>query len=340
MIGIALVGAGYIGCIHAHIIEHLHDIARVVAVTDAVPEKGKAFSDKIGAAFYPNLETVLDNAEVDVVAVCSPTPSHEAYVTLAAGRGKHVFCEKPLAQSLDEADRMIEAVRRNEVRAMSGHVLRFWPVYVRTRELIASGEIGNPIHGYCERLIALPDWQEGGWHLRQKDGRAAAFDVQIHDLDYLTWLFGRPLKVQSGGLYDADRGGWMHMNTRVDFEGGRIGHVQSGWGFPPSYPFTMTIRILCEGGAVEWNFKAGQLLETRDRGAPLVVYRSDGSFSEERVDQEDPFLLQWRYFLNCIAEGRQIERATFDEGRTALKLALASIESAKKGGEAVRLEGL
>jgi UDP-N-acetylglucosamine 3-dehydrogenase len=339
MIEIALVGAGYIGRIHAQIIGSLGDTARVVAVTDRIGKKGKALSDEIGAAFYPNLETLLANVEVDAVAVASPTESHEAYVTLAARRGKHVFCEKPLAQSLDEADRMIEAVRNNGVGAMAGHVLRFWPVYVRTREIIASGEIGNPMHGYCERLLALPDWQEGGWHLRQKDGRAAAFDVQIHDLDYLTWLFGRPLKVQSGGLYDADRGGWMHMNTRVDYEGGRTGYVQAGWGFPKGYPFTMTIRILCEGGTVEWNFKAGQLLETRDREAPLVVYKNDGSFSEERVDRGDPFLLEWRYFFDCISEGRKIERATFEEGRTALKLALASIESACKGSRVIRLEG-
>jgi predicted dehydrogenase len=333
MIGIAIIGAGYIGNIHARVIQEHIDEASVVAVFDSIPDKGRMLAEDIGAEAFDNVSALLRSDDIDIVAVCSPTASHQAYVTRAAERGKHVFCEKPLAQSLDEADRMIEAVRRNGVRAMCGHVLRFWPVYVRAREIIDSGELGNPLHAYCERLLSLPDWQEGGWHLRQKDGRAAAFDVQIHDLDYLNWIFGSPLKLQANGLFDADRGGWMHMNTRVDYEGGRTGYVQAGWGFPAGYPFTMTIRVLCEKGTVEWSFKAGKLLETRDREAPLMVYRDDGSSAVKEVDQNDPFLLQWRYFIDCIEQGEKVERATFEQGRTALKLVLASIESAKEGSE-------
>jgi predicted dehydrogenase len=89
--------------------------------------------------------------------------------------------------------------------------------------------------------------------------------------------------------------------------------------------------VLCEEGAVEWNFKAGKLLESRDRDVPLMVYRKDGSCGEEEIDPGDPFTHQWEYFLDCIEERRDIERATFQEGKTALELALASIESAKEG---------
>jgi len=331
MVNIAIIGAGYIGKIHASVLRQFSDRASVSAVFDSLPDKGRALAEEIGADAFDDVSSMLHSDDIDAVAVCSPTVSHETYVSLAAERGKHVFCEKPLAQSLDEADRMIQIVRRNGVQAMSGHVLRFWPVYVRTREIIQSGDLGKPLHGYCERLLSLPDWQEGGWHLRQKDGRAAAFDVQIHDLDYLTWLFGRPCTVQSAGLFDAARGGWIHMNSRVEYEGGQTGYVQAGWAFPAQYPFTMTIRVLCEEGAVEWNFKAGKLLETRDRDVPLMVYRKDGSCGEEEIDPGDPFTHQWEYFLDCIEERRDIERATFQEGKTALKLALASIESAKEG---------
>jgi predicted dehydrogenase len=333
MVRIAIIGAGYIGNIHARVIYDHIDNASVVAVFDSIPDKGRTLAGYIGADAFDDVPAMLKFAEIDAVAVCSPTESHQAYVTLAAERGKHVFCEKPLAHSLEEADRMIEAVRQNGVKAMCGHILRFWPVYVKTKEIIDSGELGNPMHGYCERLLALPDWQEGGWHLRQKDGRAAAFDVQIHDLDYLNWIFGNPWKIQSNGLFDAARGGWMHMNTRVVYEGGQTGYVQAGWGFPAEYPFTMTIRVLCEKGTVEWNFKAGKLLETRDCEAPLMVYKDGGSCAVEEIDQSDPFLLQWRYFIDCIDRSGNIERATLEEGRTALKLVLASIESAKEGGE-------
>jgi len=335
MIRIALVGTGYIGKLHTQVIRNHVEGGAVVAVTDTVLQKGKAFADEVGATFYEDIDTLLDAAQVDAVAICTPTDSHARYLGAAVARGKHVFCEKPLAQSLHEADGMRESVRRSGVKAMCGHVLRFWPVYVKAREIIESGELGRPLHGYCERLLAFPDWQEKRWHISQKDGAAAAFDIQIHDLDYLTWLFGKPLKVQSHGLYDAAHGGWMHMNSRVDYEGGQVGHVQASWGFPAEYPFTMTIRVLCEGGAVEWSFKAGQLLETRDVEAPLMVYRNSDSFRVDDVDQTDPFVLQWRYFFDCIEKDEEIGRATLDEGRTALSLAIASIESAKEGRDII-----
>lgn len=331
MIRIAIVGTGYIGKLHAQVIGSRMKNGIVVAVTDSVSQKGKAFADEIGAAFHKDIETLLDAEQVDVLAICTPTDSHARYLKAAVARGKHVFCEKPLALTLEEADRMRESVRKAGVKAMCGHVLRFWPVYVKAREIVESGELGKPLHGFCERLLALPDWQEKRWHISQKDGAAAAFDVQIHDLDYLTWLFGKPLKVQSHGLFDKAHGGWMHMNSRVDFARGQAGHVQASWGFPAQYPFTMTIRVLCEGGALEWNFKAGQLLETRDVEAPLMVYSNRSSYRVEGIDQTDPFVLQWRYFLECIEKDRQIGRATLDDGRTALSLALASIESAREG---------
>jgi predicted dehydrogenase len=333
MIGIALVGTGYIGKLHAQVIQNHLNNAAVVAVTDSVSRKARAFADEVDATFYGDVDALLNDARVDVLAICTPTDSHARYLSAAVSKEKHVFCEKPLALTLEEADGMRELVRRAGVKAMCGHVLRFWPVYVKVREIVESGELGKPLHGYCERLLALPDWQEKRWHISQKDGAAAAFDVQIHDLDYLTWLFGEPLRVQSHGLYDEGHGGWMHMNSRVNYAGGTVGHVQASWGFPAQYPFTMTIRVLCEGGALEWNFKAGQLLETRDAMPPLMVYRDTSSYRVEDIDPADPFVLQWQYFLDCIEHDRQIVRATLDEARMALSLAIASIESARDGIE-------
>jgi len=71
----------------------------------------------IDADAFDDVSSMLHSDDIDAVAVCSPTASHETYVSLAAERGKHVFCEKPLAQSIDEADRMIRIVRRNDVQA-------------------------------------------------------------------------------------------------------------------------------------------------------------------------------------------------------------------------------
>jgi predicted dehydrogenase len=333
MVKVGIIGAGYIGRIHAYIIQKEIESAAVTAVTDSVADKGKGLAYELGADFYPDVRSMLKSDGFDTVAVCTPTLSHSEYVILAAQEKKHIFCEKPLAMSIPDADRMIEAVHKNGVKAMSGHVLRFWPVYVKVKETLENGELGIPVHGFCERLLTIPDWPEGGWHIKQNCDAGAALDVQIHDLDYLAWIFGKPVKVRSEGIYKPAYGGWMHIITHIVFESGQFGHAQAGWGFPRSYPFTMTIRILCHEGAAEWNFKAGKLLETRGQIPPLTIYKKDGTQKIEDVSPEDPFILQWKYFIECIEQDRKITRATFGDGRNALNLALSSIESAKTNRE-------
>ncbi len=337
MVHVAIIGAGYIGRIHAHILHHQVRNASVAAVFDRVHQKGHGLAKEVNAAFYEDVAAMLDSENIDVVAVCTPTSTHFEYVKVAAEYKKHIFCEKPLATTLNDADGMIDIVHKSEIKAMSGHVLRFWPEYVKSREILKSGDLGKPLHVYCERLVALPDWQEDAWHIKQEHGVGAALDVQIHDLDYLNWIFENPRAVRSKGMYNEDYGGWMHMQSHIQFGENQYGHVQAGWGFPPAYPFTQTLRILCEGGAVEWNFKAGKLLEDRGRVAPLLIYKKDGSYIIEKVDQTDPFLLQWNYFIDCIEQNNEIQRATFDGGKKALKLAFATIESARTGKE-VRID--
>jgi predicted dehydrogenase len=333
MVRVAIIGAGYIGTIHAQILHTRIDQAKVVMVSDSVKEKGQALASSLGVPFCQNCHEAVVSEQVDAVAICTPTASHAEYFLAAVEAHKHIFCEKPLAASKKDADRMIDASRKLNRKAMSGHVLRFWPVYVKAKEIADSGELGHPIHCYCERLLAFPDWIEGDWHKHQIQGGSAALEVQIHDLDYLTWLFGSPVKIRSDGIYDERFGGWSHMNSHVTYMNGLYGQVQAGWGFPGSYPFTVTLRVVFEKGTIEWNFSAGKLLETRDREEPLVVYKNDSSHIVEEIDQRDPYFLQLKYFIDCIENDQAVRRATIEDGRMALKLALAAIESAKANKE-------
>jgi UDP-N-acetylglucosamine 3-dehydrogenase len=333
MVRVGILGAGYIGRIHAQILHTQIDQAKVAVVSDTVKEKGQALASDLGVPFYQDCYDVIESDEIDAVVISTPTPTHAEYFIAAAENQKHIFCEKPLAVSLIDADKMIHTFRKHKLKAMSGHVLRFWPVYVKAKKIVDSGELGHPIHGYCERLLAFPDWIEGDWHKYHLQGGSAALEVQIHDLDYLTWIFGTPVKIRSDGIFNEKFGGWSHMNSHIAFMNGLYGNVHAGWGLPSSYPFTVTLRIVCEKGTVEWNFSAGKLLEQRDHEAPLVVYKNDSAHIVEEIDRRDPYFLQWRYFIDCIEHSQDIKRATLEDGRTALQLALASIESAKEKKE-------
>jgi len=330
MIRIAIVGAGYIGQLHARLLHKEFQNVSVAAIVDKEEEKGRKLASDAGAVYYSDFETMLKQEDTNVVAICTPTLLHADMVLKSAEAGKYIFCEKPLAPTMNDALRMIEAVNKYKITAMAGHVLRFWPVYIKVKEMVSNNELGKPIHCYCERLLTIPAYTQDGWNRDPRLG-GVAFDVQIHDLDFMLWLFGKPKNVVSKGIYDESFGGWLHIQSSIDFNNDVMGLVQAGWGFPIQFPFTMGFRILCEKGTIEWSFRAGQLLEERSAKAGLFVYDTKGSTHTLDVDQTDAFLLQWRYFLNCIENNERVDNATFEDGKNALELALATMKSAYEG---------
>jgi predicted dehydrogenase len=329
MIKIAIVGAGYIGSLHANICKKMRNVS-VVAIVDKIVEKAKDLASSINAKFYTDIDALLNNEDTDAVVICTPTFLHTEMVKKAANAKKNIFCEKPFALSMKEADEMVEVVKRNKVKAMVGHVLRFWPEYVKAKEIIESGDLGKPLHAFCERLCVVPDWTESGWNVQESLSGGAALDLQIHDLDYLIYLFGEPSIVESQGVYNPKLGGWAHMSTNIRFKGGQCGFVDAGWAVKGKFPFTNVLRVLCSDGVIEWIFRAGSNIEERAQQAPITIYRSNGTIHTEKVKQIDPYYLEWEYFISCLENDKDVNNATFEDARRSLKLALATIESAKE----------
>jgi predicted dehydrogenase len=328
MIKIGIVGAGFIGKIHANMCNKIKN-ASVVATVDKVERKAKDLANKFNTKFYSDIDMLLDNENVDVVAICTPTYLHAEMVKKVANAKKNIFCEKPLTLSMKKADEMVEIVKKNKIKAMVGQVLRFWPEYVKIKDIIESGNLGKPLHAFCERLCVVPDWTEDRWNIKEELSGGAALDLQIHDLDYLIYLFGKPSIVKSQGVYNPNLGGWAHMSTTTIFESGQCGLVNAGWIAKGEFPFTVSLRVFCENGVIEWIFRAGKNIEERMQQIPITIYKSDGSVYTEKVRQIDPYYLEWEYFIDCLENDKDISNATFEDARIALKLALASIESAK-----------
>jgi predicted dehydrogenase len=330
MAKVALIGAGFIGSVHANAYKSIGG-AQVVAVADVVEQKGKKLAEDLGATYYSDLAGVLKGEEVDIVDICAPTYMHIGMVKEAAHAGKHILCEKPLALSLKEADEMIAVVKKAGVKSMVGQVLRFWPEYIKAKEITESGELGKPYHAFCERLCISPTWTWQDWMLDAKLSGGSPVDLHIHDLDFLIWLFGKPRLVKAQGVYDEKRGSYIHMGTNIEFEGGQSALAEAGCGFSGDFPFTMVLRILFERGTIDWVFRAGKNIEQRGKEFALQVYRAEGGVETPDVEKADPYTLELKYFVECIDRGEEVTRASFEDGRRALELALASIQSAKSG---------
>ncbi len=142
MINILIVGAGTMGRIHAQAFAGMKD-ARVSGIVDRDARRAEELAKPVGASPFTTFEEAIREVPAEVVDICLPTPFHKPFVLKAADAGKHVICEKPLARNLEDAREMIEACREKGVELFVGHVVRFFPEYVRARELVKNGRIGT-----------------------------------------------------------------------------------------------------------------------------------------------------------------------------------------------------
>src|SRR6185437_12415137 len=106
-------------------------------------DRAEKLAADAGAGVASDWDTVLADPDVDVVDICVPTPLHREAAERALAAGKHVFLEKPIALTVDDADAIVDAAERSGRLFMVGLVLRFWPEYVELQRRIASGELGR-----------------------------------------------------------------------------------------------------------------------------------------------------------------------------------------------------
>ena len=175
------------------LIEATH--SELVAVTRARGELAAAFAAEVGARrWYRQWQDLVTDADVESVYVATPVSLHAAQTVAAAEAGKHVLCEKPMAMTAAECDRMIAACRAHGVTLGIAYYRRFYPAIVRVKEIIASGEIGQPVFA---QLNAFEYFNPGPDHPRawllqpSVAGGGPMMDFGCHRIEVLLNLFGR-----------------------------------------------------------------------------------------------------------------------------------------------------
>lgn len=332
MIGVGLLGAGFIGTTHAAAYPKIEN-ARLVAVADVNQAAADKLAEEHGAKAYYEVEPLLEQREVDIVDVCLPTFLHQRCVVSAAEHGKHVLCEKPIGLSLEEVDRMISAIRDAEVMAMVAQVLRFWPEYAAIKEMLEDGKLGEPLVANATRLVEPPDW--GDWFADPDLSGGALLDLHVHDLDYIYSLFGMPRAVYAVGA-TSEAGAWDHVVTSLDY-GDRRAVAEASYLMPEGYPFHSLFRLLGTDGCVEYRLRIGGQVDRRQEAEREFVFFRPGQPPEEPTySDKDGYEAEIEYFVNCVRQGKQPEMATLEEARSVLQIALAARESLE-GGQLVAL---
>jgi len=262
--------------------------------------------------------SVVHDPSIDVVLVATPTYTHRAIAEEAIKAGKHVMLEKPIALTVKDGEELVKAYEAGGVKLMVAHCLRFWPEYVRARELVMAGRVGEPRVARAYRLSSHP----GRWFRFQELSGGVAVDMSIHDLDYLRWTLGEVKRVYAvGGTYSSDSATSIdHFMATLEFENGAVAYVEGSWAMPRNFPFTTYLEIVGTKG----------LLTVDNQSTSTIEAYIDNSYYRYGPIYRNAYYLEWVAFLDWLNKGVKppIEPSDAVE---ALRLALAINKSITEG---------
>jgi len=190
---VGLVGAGFMGSIHAKIYSELGVEIRGIACLES--DRARKLTEEFGGRYLVNdFESLLYDSSIDIIDICTPTYTHREHVIKAAEAGKHIICEKPIGLTIEDADEIIDVTTKAGIKFMVAHCIRFWPEYHIARDIVLGGDLGKPLVVTAKRLSSSPEWHSSDHRkLSPEFSGGAVIDIGIHDLDYLTWVFGPPV---------------------------------------------------------------------------------------------------------------------------------------------------
>lgn len=324
MIRIAVVGAGMMGTIHATSCGNLPDVA-VTWVADSDGARAEALAITCGARATTDVDAAVGADDVDVVIVTVPTPFHGSITERAAARGKHVFCEKPIARTLGDARSMVAACEQAGVLLTVGHVVRFFPEYVRIKALLAEGAVGTVGVVRAARLNANPAGARA-WYGDPAGSGGVIMDLMIHDLDTLRWYFGEVERVYARALtHTAHQPTLDYALAVLRFENGVIAHVEASWAHAT---FRTSIEIAGSAGLLRHASEESDALRI-ERTTPQAAAVARVQMPRSPL-AEGPYQAELRHFLAAVAAGTP-PLVTGDEAVRSLTLALAVLESSRTG---------
>lgn len=305
----AVIGTGSLGRHHAR--NHA-EIARegrteFAGVCDSSEETAKQVAADNGCAYFTDWRDLI--GKVDVAAIVTPTETHCEIACAFLESGAHVLVEKPIAMTLEEADRMIAAAEKSGKKLMVGHLERYNPAMVALRP-----HVSKPLYFEIHRVSPFP--------ARSLDVDVV-LDVMIHDLDAIQWLVGpdvKPTGIHAVGIpvvtdkVDA-------ANARIEFENGAVANITAsriGTEKIRKTRFYQTNSYV----VLDYGSKFASLTSL----APNAVHPLLGvSINRLEIDDIEPLRAEIEAFLSAIEAG-QPPPITAQDGRRALALALGVLE--------------
>jgi len=335
-IGIGIIGAGFMGMLHARAFSQLPD-ACITALSDPFLKSAPALPDQAEKpVLCSDYGKLLARSDVDAVVIATPEDLHRDAVEQSAAMGKHILLEKPIATTLEDADAIIDAADKGGVKLMMAHILRYDTRYAQIKAAVQEGTIGEALVCYARRNAPIQE-------ARRLGGRVEVEDyISVHDLDQAFWFFDDDAVRVSAEIVEGpvmkELGVHDFIWITVRFRRGGLAVIETGWGLSQSMvqwekPESwggfgdVCLQLIGERGSLYLNYRPMTLSAVDDEGwkFPDTLH-----WPELHGEIVGAVLEEDRYFLKVLRGEREIVSSGMD-GRRAAEVVLASKKAYTSG---------
>ena len=330
----AVVGAGNFGGSHMRAIKANAEIAELVAICDINEEYLNKRAAEFGVSrTYTDFYKMIEDGGFDCVCLATPDQLHREHAVAAADKGYDILCEKPLAQSMDDCQAMVDAVERNGIKFMTGQVTRKNGVAVKLKELLDSGVLGE-VFSFEAEYAHDYQYLEPVWRRDPVKLRYGIVGGGCHAIELMRWMVGNPTKVAAFSTKKVLTD-WPVDDTTMaimQLPNGAVGKIFCSIG--GKKPNMLPISIFgTRGTAVVHNSNSGEIHLYRhvlaDNGQHMYP---ETLIKVEALDHN--VAAEIKEMVDCIVNDKRPECDVY-EGAKTVAIGLAAIESSANGGAAV-----
>lgn len=333
---VGLIGSQFISSLHFEALRRL-PAAEVLAVASPTERHVREFASQRNIPhLFTDYHKLLEMDELDLVVLGLPNDLHCEATEAAAAAGKHVVVEKPMAPSLAECDRMIEACETANVKLMYAEEICFAPKYVRLKQLVDEGALGDV---FLVKQSEKHDGPHAGWFWDvSRSGGGVMLDMGCHGIEFARWILGKPaitsvycdLKLNMHA--DKTRGDDTSI-VIVDFEGGATAYIEESWAKLGGMDDRAEVHG--SGGVAYADLLHGNSIRTFSTGGYGYAVEKSGStqgwsFTIYEEAWNYGFPQEMEHFVDCVRHDREPSE-TGRDGRIVMEAILAAYASAREG---------
>jgi UDP-N-acetylglucosamine 3-dehydrogenase len=301
LIRVGVIGTGAMGQNHVRIYSEMEGV-ELAGISDVDQKRVEAMAAQFKTKPFTDYKKMLAEG-LDAVSVVVPTKMHTQVVLDALDMGAHILVEKPIADTIENAELMIGAAKKADKILMVGHIERFNPAVIKLKEIIDSGTLG--------KIVSISTKRVGPYNPRIRDV-GVILDIGVHDIDVISYLYGKKISsvyaIAGADIHSFED----HASIILRMDHNFAGVVETNWLTPHK------VRQLTAIG-----LKGVAYLDYINQ---TVQLHDNEWIRKAKVEPSEPLKNELKYFIDCVAKGKE-PKPCGEDGKHALEVAMAAIRS-------------